>query len=81
MSGLSHLMMVFGEAVLRPVIGCLFLIKISPQLEKALDPNLLAILLTAQKASSAFRDFNQYRGFKSTLILLLPHATSPHVLL
>lgn len=62
-------MMVFGEAVLRPVTGCLFLIKICPQLEKALDPNLLAILLTAQKASSAVRDFNQDQGFKSTLIL------------
>lgn len=66
-------MMVFGEAVLRPVIGCLFLIKISSQLEIASDPNMLPILLTAQKASPAFRDFNQYQGFKSTLMLHKTH--------
>ena len=69
MSGLSHLMAAFGEAVLRPAIGCLFLIKVSLQLESAIATNLLAILLTEQKAFPAFRDINQHQGFKCTLIL------------
>lgn len=63
MSGLSHLMMAFGEVVLGLAIGCLFLIKVSLQPELASATHLLAILLTEQKAFPALRDFNQQQGF------------------